>query len=129
MAPQKDDSKDAAAAPEKEAWEGFTSGRWQIEIDVQNFIQKNYTPYEGDSSFLAGATDRTKSIWDQVLELVKEEHKKGVLDAEPVAQLAEIVGQFHPAETPFGGISFAVITKIGGNDLKGIRELTDNGMP
>ena len=61
-------------------WNGFKDGRWQTDIDVQNFIQQNYTPYEGDSTFLAGATERTKSIWAQVLELVKEEHKKGVLD-------------------------------------------------
>ncbi|MDJ0889206.1 MAG: pyruvate formate lyase family protein, partial [Desulfobacterales bacterium] len=64
----------------QDSWQGFKSGRWQTEIDVQNFIQKNYTPYEGDSAFLAGPTERTKALWAKTLELVKEEHKKGVLD-------------------------------------------------
>ncbi len=72
MAPQKDDSKDTTATPEQDPWQGFKSGRWQTEIDVQNFIQNNYTTYEGDSAFLAGPTDRTTSIWAQVLELIKE---------------------------------------------------------
>ena len=44
-----------------EQWNGFTLGDWQDEINVREFIQKNYTPYEGDSSFLAGATEKTKN--------------------------------------------------------------------
>ena len=63
-------------------WNGFNLGDWQDEINVRDFIQKNYTPYEGDSSFLANATEKTKKLWDEVLELYKKEHdsKGGVLD-------------------------------------------------
>ena len=46
-----------------EQWNGFQKGDWQDEINVRDFIQKNYTPYEGDSSFLAGATEKTKKLW------------------------------------------------------------------
>ena len=65
-----------------EQWNGFTLGDWQDEINVSEFIQKNYTPYEGDSSFLAGATEKTKKLWDEVLELYQKEHDSegGVLD-------------------------------------------------
>ncbi len=58
-------------------WQNFTKGEWQNEINVRDFIQKNYTPYEGDSSFLAEATDDTKKLWDQVLELYKKEKENG----------------------------------------------------
>jgi len=62
-------------------WNGFTGGNWEKFIDVRDFIQKNYTPYEGDDSFLCGPTQNTKDLWDQVMELTKEEHAKGgVLD-------------------------------------------------
>ena len=61
-------------------WLGFTKGKWSKEINVRDFIQKNYTPYEGDDSFLAGPTERTKELWNKVLELYKEETEKGVLD-------------------------------------------------
>ncbi|MBS6546343.1 MAG: formate C-acetyltransferase [Butyricicoccus pullicaecorum] len=63
-------------------WDGFRAGNWQREIDVRNFIQKNYTLYEGDDSFLAGATDRTKAVWDKCEALLLEELKKGILDVE-----------------------------------------------
>ena len=64
-------------------WTGFDkSGEWTKEIDVRGFIQRNYTPYEGDESFLADATDRTKKLWDNVLALYKEELAKGVLDVD-----------------------------------------------
>ena len=65
-----------------EHWNGFTLGDWQDEINVREFIQKNYKPYEGDSSFLAGATEKTKKLWDEVLELYQKEHDSegGVLD-------------------------------------------------
>ena len=65
-----------------EQWNGFTLGDWQDEINVREFIQKNYTPYEGDSSFLAGATEKTKKLWDEVLKLYQKEHDSegGVLD-------------------------------------------------
>ena len=65
-------------------WDGFNkAGEWTKEIDVRGFIQANYTPYEGDSTFLAGATEKTKKLWDEVLELYKKERENGgVLDAD-----------------------------------------------
>ena len=65
-----------------EQWKGFEKGDWQTEINVRDFIQKNYTPYEGDSSFLAVCTEKTKKLWDKVLDLYKQEHNSegGVLD-------------------------------------------------
>ena len=56
--------------------------QWKRQINVRDFIQKNYTPYVGDSSFLAGTTEKTKKLWNEVLELYKKEHdaKGGVLD-------------------------------------------------
>mgnify|MGYP003252891782 FL=1 len=66
----------------KPQWEGFTTGDWTKEIDVRGFIQANYTPYEGDDSFLAGATKRTEELFNQVKDLMLEENKKGILDAE-----------------------------------------------
>lgn len=64
------------------AWQGFQTGKWTKEIDVRNFIQKNYTLYEGDDSFLEGVTDRTQKVWDKCHELILEEMKKGILDVE-----------------------------------------------
>ena len=63
-------------------WEGFVTGRWcEEEIDVREFIQLNYTPYEGNDSFLADATDNTKKLWDQVMTFMKREREAGgVLD-------------------------------------------------
>lgn len=62
-------------------WNGFANGEWQKEIDVRDFIQRNYTPYEGDESFLTGATEATRELWAQVMELSEKERKKGgVLD-------------------------------------------------
>ena len=63
-------------------WEDFEKGDWQQEINVRDFIQKNYTPYECDESFLTGATEKTKKLWDEVLELYKKEHDSegGILD-------------------------------------------------
>ncbi len=65
-------------------WNGFNkAGEWTEEIDVRGFIQSNYTPYEGDSKFLMGATDKTKKLWNKVLELYKKERENGgVLDAD-----------------------------------------------
>jgi len=64
-----------------EEWKDFNCGNWQKEIDVRDFIQKNYTPYEGDDSFLADATEKTKKLWDTVLDLYKKEKENGgVLD-------------------------------------------------
>lgn len=63
-------------------WNNFKKGNWQTEINVRDFIQKNYTPYEGDESFLSNATDRTLKLWNEVLELYKKEKesKGSVLD-------------------------------------------------
>ncbi|MBQ8026569.1 MAG: formate C-acetyltransferase [Clostridia bacterium] len=64
-----------------EQWNGFIGGRWQSEINVRNFIQLNYTPYEGNESFLCGPTERTKALTAKFEELLKEEQEKGgVLD-------------------------------------------------
>ena len=65
---------------EFEQWSKFKKGNWQDEIDVRDFIQNNYTPYTGDEKFLQGATDKTKKLWNEVLELYKKETEKGVLD-------------------------------------------------
>lgn len=64
------------------AWQGFETGKWTKEIDVRNFIQKNYSLYDGDDSFLEGVTDRTKKLWDKCHELIVEEMKTGILDVE-----------------------------------------------
>ena len=63
-----------------EAWRGFKPGLWQRDINVRWFLQQNYTPYDGDDSFLAAATERTKGIWKKLTDLFVEERKKGVLD-------------------------------------------------
>ena len=65
-------------------WEGFNVGLWQHQINVRDFIQQNYTPYEGDESFLAPATERTKKFWGRLNDLFVEERKKGVLDISQV---------------------------------------------
>lgn len=67
-----------------EQWEGFKKdGEWTKEIDVRGFIQANYTPYMGDESFLANPTEKTKKLWEEVLELYKKERENGgVLDAD-----------------------------------------------
>ncbi|MGN6711887.1 formate C-acetyltransferase [Anaerocolumna jejuensis] len=66
----------------REEWNGFATGSWTTDINVRSFIQHNYTPYEGDGSFLLGPTERTKKLWDKVLELMKVETEKGIVDAE-----------------------------------------------
>ena len=106
-------------------WEGFNAGEWTTQIDVRNFIQKNYTPYEGDDSFLENATDKTIKLWNIVLDLYqKEKNSKGsVLDIDTKTistinaydagyiqkDLEEIVGlqtdsPLKRAIMPFGGI-------------------------
>ena len=108
-----------------EQWKGFEKGEWKRQIDVRDFIQKNYTPYEGNSSFLKEPTEKTKKLWDEVLELYKKEKASegGVLDIDTktiskVASheagyidkgLEEIVGlqtdkPLKRAIMPFGGI-------------------------
>ncbi|MBR3446353.1 MAG: formate C-acetyltransferase [Oscillospiraceae bacterium] len=111
-------------APE---WEGFTPGRWSDSVNVRDFIHKNYTPYDGDESFLAGPTEATKKLWDQVMELAKQEREAGgVLDMDTKIistitshgpgyldkSLEKIVGfqtdkPFKRALQPFGGIRMA----------------------
>jgi formate C-acetyltransferase len=66
----------------QQAWQGFHEGTWTKEIDVRNFIQKNYSLYEGDESFLEGPTEKTKKLWDKCSELLLEEMEKGILDVE-----------------------------------------------
>ena len=64
-------------------WEGFEkAGEWTKEIDVRDFIVRNYKPYDGDSSFLAGPTEKTTNLWNKVLKLYEEEREKGVLDVD-----------------------------------------------
>lgn len=62
---------------ETKEWEGFQKGEWQTEINVRDFIQKNYTPYDGDGSFLCGPTENTKKLWKEVLDLYDKEREKG----------------------------------------------------
>lgn len=112
---------------ENRAWRDFERGKWCDDVDVRDFIQRNYTPYEGDDSFLAPATEATKQLWAQVMELTKEERERGgVYDADTdiVSQVAshkagyfnkeleKIVGiqtdqPFKRSLQPFGGIRMA----------------------
>ena len=64
------------------AWEGSRSGEWRHLINVRNFIQRNYTPYEGDDAFLTGTTERTARVWEKCRALIVEEVKKGIIDVE-----------------------------------------------
>lgn len=64
----------------REEWNSFKEGNWCTEINVPDFIEKNYKEYEGDESFLAGPTDKTKNLWDKCEDLLKEELKLHVLD-------------------------------------------------
>lgn len=65
------------------AWAGFVTGPWADHVDVRDFIQRNYTPYEGDASFLAGPTARTTGIWDKLSQMFPAEREKGVYDVDP----------------------------------------------
>ena len=64
------------------AWKGFREGAWMDGINVRNFIQKNYTLYEGDDAFLAGISPKTKAVWDKCSDLIVEEIQKGIIDVE-----------------------------------------------
>ncbi len=112
---------------ENKAWENFNKGKWCDEVDVRDFIQRNYTPYTGGDEFLAPPTEATKKLWDEILDLSKKEreaggvlkadtktvssltsHKAGYIDKE----LEKIVGlqtdePFKRALQPFGGIKMA----------------------
>ena len=109
------------------AWEGFKKGKWSVEVTVRDFIQSNYTPYEGDGQFLAPPTAATKKLWEEILKLSEAERKAGgVLDADTSTvstltshaagyideKLEKIVGlqtdkPFKRALQPFGGIKMA----------------------
>ena len=65
-------------------WRGFAPGIWQSFVNVREFIQRNYTPYEGDGTFLQGSTERTQSLWQKLLPLLAQEREKGVLDVSQV---------------------------------------------
>jgi formate C-acetyltransferase len=110
-----------------EQWNGFAKGAWTKEVNVRDFILKNYTPYEGNDSFLAGATDATKKLWEQVMDLTKQERENGGvldMDTETVStitshgpgylneELEKVVGvqtdkPFNRSMQPFGGIRMA----------------------
>jgi len=77
-------SEDLARVNTISAWTGFRPGLWEREINVRDFIQQNYEPYEGDGSFLERATERTKKLWAELSDLFVEERKKGVLDVSQV---------------------------------------------
>lgn len=110
-----------------EQWKGFKSGAWQTEVNVSDFILRNYKEYTGDDSFLEGPTEATTKLWDQVLELSKQEREKGgVLDMDTKVvstitshgpgyldkNLEKVVGfqtdkPFKRSLQPFGGIRMA----------------------
>lgn len=73
---------EAGAATTTEAWRNFVAGPWCDAIDVRDFIQRNYTEYTGDSSFLAGATERTLGIWAKLTAMFPEERAKGIYDVD-----------------------------------------------
>ncbi|MFC4536054.1 formate C-acetyltransferase [Sphaerisporangium dianthi] len=64
------------------SWRGFSGGTWRTAIDVRDFIQANYTPYEGDESFLTGATGRTRAVWGRIAAMFPEERRRGVYDVD-----------------------------------------------
>ena len=64
------------------AWDGFRTGEWRHLVNVSNFIQKNYTPYSGDDSFLAPISEKTAKVWAKARDLIVEEVKKGIIDVE-----------------------------------------------
>ena len=73
----------ATTASGNDAWEGFVTGPWTEDIDVRDFIQRNYTPYDGDASFLADATDKTLRLWDTLeKDYLSEERKVRILDVD-----------------------------------------------
>ena len=67
---------------ENECWDHFKGETWKREINVRDFIQSNYTPYEGDDSFLVASSEKTRKVWNKLTEMFKVEREKGVYDAE-----------------------------------------------
>lgn len=106
-------------------WDGFTSGNWQDEIDVRDFIQKNYTPYLDDASFLAGATQRTKELNAKFQELLKKESEKGGvldIDTETVSSLTTYApGYLDKDKELIVGVQTDEPLKRGVNPFGGIR--------
>jgi formate C-acetyltransferase len=72
----------AEAPATLDPWRAFAGERWKDAIDVRDFIQRNYTPYDGDASFLAGPTDRTRSVWAKLTEMFPEEQREGIYDVD-----------------------------------------------
>ena len=107
-----------------EQWNGFKTGKWQDEINVRDFIQCNYTPYEGDESFLVGATERTKTVNGKFAELLKIEHERnGVydIDTETVTSLTSYApGYLDKQNEIIVGIQTDVPLKRGVNPFGGI---------
>lgn len=66
----------------KAQWQGFAPGQWMKQVDVRDFLQHNYSPYEGDGAFLAGPSQRTTQLWQQVTQLMLQEREKGILDVD-----------------------------------------------
>ena len=74
----------------------YLSEKWQQEIDVRDFIQTHYSPYEGGPEFLAPPTSRTQKLWEQVAGLMKEERSKGILDADTKHAVCGRTGRQYP---------------------------------
>ena len=106
-------------------WKGFNEGNWTKEIDVRDFIQKNYTPYKGDSSFLAEATQRTKNLYNKLQKLFDEERAKGGVldvDTETVSSLtAYKPGYLDKENEIIVGLQTDAPLKRGVNPFGGIR--------
>ena len=66
------------------AWRGFAPGMWRERVNVRDFIQRNYTPYEGDGTFLKGPTPRTKKMWETLAPLLAKEREKGILEVSQI---------------------------------------------
>lgn len=73
---------EADSSKKSDAWRGFNEGLWQDLVDVRDFVQLNYTPYEGDASFLEGPTERTERVWETLSNMFPEEREKGVYDVD-----------------------------------------------
>ena len=77
-------AKTETARTDNNAWTGFAPGSWQTRVNLREFIQRNYTPYEGEGDFLAGPTDRTRGLWKTLQPLLAQEREKGILDVSQV---------------------------------------------
>ncbi|TVQ19521.1 MAG: formate C-acetyltransferase [Leptolyngbya sp. DLM2.Bin15] len=75
-------SNESVNSTHEAAWTGFTTGPWTTEINVRDFIQRNYTPYTGEADFLASVTPRTQALWNQVKDLMAQERERDILDVD-----------------------------------------------